>query len=80
MHHRHTVTGQSSHMKNLNDKLMLENEEREELGLYLFKTHARNKMVAFKRILSSEFPMRMIPLDSLETVQDDDGFDLIVKT
>jgi len=57
---------------------MQENEEREELGLYLFKTHARNKMLSFKRILNSEFPMRMIALDSLETVQVDNGFDLIV--
>lgn len=46
----------------------------------MFKTHARNKMLAFKRILNSEFPLRMLPLDYLETLQDDDGFDHIVST
>ena len=61
-------------------KQLLESEEREELALYLFKTHARNKMLAFKRILSNEFPLRMLPLDFLETLQDEDGFDLIVHT
>lgn len=42
---------------------MQENDEKQELGLYLFKTHAQNKMLAFKRILSAEFPLRILPLD-----------------
>ena len=37
-------------------------------------------MLAFKRILNTEFPLRMLPLDYLETLQDDDGFELIVQT
>mmetsp|Transcript_42386 Transcript_42386/g.55877 ORF Transcript_42386/g.55877 Transcript_42386/m.55877 type:complete len:209 (+) Transcript_42386:642-1268(+) len=57
----------------------MESDEREELTLYLFKSHARNKMLAFKRILPSECPLRMLPLDYLETL-DEDGFDLIVST
>ena len=36
-------------------------------------------MLSFKRILNSEFPLRMLPLDALE-VQDEDGFDMIVQT
>jgi len=52
----------------LNQKQMQETEEREELNLFLFKTHARNKMLAFKRILNSEHPLRMLPLDYLETL------------
>ena len=59
---------------------MQEAEEKEELALFMFKTNARSKMLAFKRIMGAEFPMRMIPLDSLETVQDDDGFEMIVQT
>ena len=58
---------------------MQDQEEREELSLYLFKTHARNKMLAFKKILSSEFPLRMLPLDQLESFMDDD-FDVIERT
>ena len=37
-------------------------------------------MLAFKRILNTEFPLRMLPLDYLETLQDEDGFDMIVST
>lgn len=32
----------------------------------MFKGHARTKMLSFKRILGSEFPLRMLPLDQLE--------------
>ena len=56
---------------------MSEGDERDELNLYLFKTHARNKMLAFKKILAAESPLRLLPLDYLETL-DDDGFDIIV--
>jgi hypothetical protein len=37
-------------------------------------------MLSFKKILNSEFPLRLLPLDYLETLQEDDGFDLIVQT
>ena len=37
--------------------------EKERLCLYLFKTHARSKMLAFRRLSGPEFPMRMLPLD-----------------
>ena len=57
-----------------------EGDEREELCLYLFKTHARNKMLAFKRILPNECPLRMLPLDYLETLEEDGGFEHIVST
>ena len=33
-------------------------EDRDELNLYLFKTMARNKMLAFKKIDGNEFPLR----------------------
>ena len=56
-----------------------EGDDRTELSLYLFKTNARNKMLAFKKILSAESPLRMLPLDYLETL-DEDGFDIIVST
>lgn len=59
--------------------MMQEGEEKDELSLYLFKTHARNKMLSFKRILPVESPLRMLPLDYLETL-DEDGFDIIVST
>ena len=62
----------------MSQKQAQENEEREELGLYLFKTHARQKMLAFKRILPTEFPLRVLPLDYFNTLQEEDGFDLIV--
>ena len=64
---RRTV-GHGSHatMQQMNQKQIQHNEEREELGLYLFKGHARTKMLSFKRILGSEFPLRMLPLDQLE--------------
>ena len=52
-------------------------EDKDELGLYLFKTLAKNKMLAFKKIADNEFPLRMIPLDQLELFNDDDGFDHI---
>ena len=48
------------------------------MGLYLFKTHARQKMLAFKKILPTEFPLRMLPLDFFNTLEGEDGFDLIV--
>lgn len=35
----------------------------DELCLYLFKTHARAKMLAFRRLAGNEQPMRMLPLD-----------------
>ena len=57
----------------------MESDEREEPHLYLFKTNARNKILAFKRIQSVEYPLRMLPLDYLETL-DEDGFDIIVST
>ena len=47
--------------------------------MFLFKTNARNKMLAFKKILAAESPLRMLPLDFLETL-DDEGFDIIVST
>ena len=56
-----------------------ESDERTELSLFLFKTNARNKMLAFKKILAAESPLRMLPLDFLETL-DDEGFDIIVST
>lgn len=37
-------------------------------------------MLSFKRILGSEFPLRMLPLDQLELQMDEDGFDMIVST
>ena len=37
-------------------------------------------MLSFKRILGTEFPLRMLPLDQLELQQDEDGFDMIVQT
>ena len=40
----------------------------------MFKGHARTKMLSFKRILGSEFPLRMLPLDQLELQMDEDGF------
>ena len=52
-------------------------EDRDELNLYLFKTMARNKMLAFKKIDANEFPLRQIPLDTLDILQEDDGFDHI---
>lgn len=64
----------------MTQKQIQHNEEREELGLYLFKGHARTKMLSFKRILGTEFPLRMLPLDQLELQQDEDGFDMIVQT
>lgn len=70
--------GSQSTMMHMTQKQMQQAEEREELGLYLFKGHARTKMLAFKRILSSEFPLRMLPLDMFELQQDEDGFDIIV--
>ena len=47
--------------------------------MYLFKAHARQKMLSFKKILSSEFPLRMLPLDYMDIIQEDDGFDVIVQ-
>jgi len=58
--------GSQNTMQQVTQKQIQINEEREELGLYLFKGHARTKMLAFKRILGSEFPLRMLPLDQLE--------------
>ena len=46
----------------------------------MFKGHARTKMLSFKRILGSEFPLRMLPLDQIELQMDEDGFDMIVQT
>ena len=37
---------------------------KEENCLYLFKTHARSKILAFRRLVGPEFPMRMLPLDN----------------
>jgi hypothetical protein len=39
---------------------------------------ARNKMLAFKRIDNHEFPLRQIPLDNLDILADEDGFDHIL--
>lgn len=36
--------------KSLSQKQVQENEEREELALFLFKVHARNKVLAFRRL------------------------------
>ena len=51
---------------------MLEGD-REDLCLYLFKTHARNKMLAFRRLVGPEFPMRLLPLDYLEECKNSKG-------
>ena len=58
---------------------MQEVDEREDLCPYLFKTHARNKMLAFKKIAPDECPLRMLPLDYLETLEED-GYEMIVST
>ena len=41
---------------------------------------ARNKMLAFKRIDSNEFPLRQLPLDTLDVLNEEDGFDHIFTT
>ena len=43
-----------------------EESARDELRLYLFKTKAKNKMLAFKRLENSEFPLRMLAKSRIE--------------
>ena len=64
----------------LNSTQMKAQEEKEELGLYLFKPQAKNKLLSFRKVANQEFPMRLLHLDQLEVCQDDDGFDMIVQT
>ena len=43
-----------------------EESARDELRLYLFKTRAKSKMLAFKRLENSEFPLRLLAKTKME--------------
>lgn len=47
----------------LNSTQMKAQEEKEELGLYLFKPQAKNKLLSFRKVANQEFPMRLLHLD-----------------
>lgn len=52
-------------------------EDRDELGLYVFKTLARNKILAFRRLPDNEFPLRHLPSDQVSSLHGDGDFEHI---
>jgi hypothetical protein len=62
----------SSFSTSRNSEVAAQQEDRDKLHLYLFKTIAKNKMLAFTKLQESEFPLRMLSTDQVYSFDADE--------